>query len=267
MSVDVFSEAYRGGNGEPLVLLHGFTDTWRTWELVLPSLERRFDVLAPTLAGHAGGPRITDAVTADTLPDAVERAIDEAGWETAHLVGNSLGGFVALQLAARGRARSVTALAPAGGWARGEDSYKDTLQHFITVRDGLRPAVANADAIMSTDRGRRNATTFTTVNYQHISPRLLAHQLRGVIACTALDDLVTFAAREGYTLDAGAIDCPVRIVWGTSDRLLPWPSAAARYRTDWLPHADWIVLDSIGHCPQLDDPTTTSALITDFIIT
>jgi pimeloyl-ACP methyl ester carboxylesterase len=249
---------------EPLVLLHGFTDTPRTWELVMGSLERRFDVLAPALAGHAGGPRITGPITADTLPDAVERAMDAAGVETAHLAGNSLGGFVALQLAARGRARTVTALAPAGGWARDDDSYRETLQHFVTMRDGLRAAAPNADAIMESERGRRNATIYTTVNYQHIPGELLADQLRGVVGCTALDALVAYATEHGYTLDAGAIDCPVRIVWGTEDRLLPWPSAAARYRTDWLPHADWIVLDDVGHCPQLDVPTETSALIADF---
>src|SRR4051795_12594345 len=49
-----FTPAHRGGSGPPLVCLHGFTDTWRTWELVLPALERHHDVLAPTLAGHAG---------------------------------------------------------------------------------------------------------------------------------------------------------------------------------------------------------------------
>ena len=44
-------------------LLHGFTDTWRTWELVLPALERRFEVLAPTLPGHAGGPPLGGSAT------------------------------------------------------------------------------------------------------------------------------------------------------------------------------------------------------------
>lgn len=156
-------------------------------------------------------------------PALIVPTIYDAGWETAHLVGNSLGGFVALQLAARDRARSVTALAPAGGWARGDLSYRETLQHFPTMRDGLRPAAANADALMATDRGRRNATIFTTTNYQHIPADLLAHQLRGVLACTALDDLVAFATKAGYSLDASAITCPVRIVWGTSDRLLPTP--------------------------------------------
>ena len=56
--------------------------------------------------------------------------MDDAGFATAHLVGNSLGGYVALQLAARGRARSVVALAPAGGWAPGDESFRDALDHF-----------------------------------------------------------------------------------------------------------------------------------------
>ena len=76
--------------------------------------------------------------------------------------------------------------------------------------------------------------------------------------------MVAYATREGYRLDPGPIACPVRIVWGTDDRLLPWPSTAARFRTDWLPHADWIELDGIGHCPQLDVPIETAQLILSF---
>ena len=62
-------------------------------------------------------------------------------------------------------------------------------------------------------------------------------------------------------LDAERITCPVRIVWGLDDQLLPWPDAAVRYRRDWLPHADWVELDGVGHCPQLDVPLETAQLI------
>lgn len=58
--------------------------------------------------------------------------------------------------------------------------------------------------------------------------------------------------------------CPVRIVWGCSDRLIPLPVSAVRYRRDWLPTADWIELDDVGHAPQLDVPVETAALILDF---
>jgi pimeloyl-ACP methyl ester carboxylesterase len=68
---------------------------------------------------------------------------------------------------------------------------------------------------------------------------------------------------EGYRLEASRITCPVRIIWGTADRLLPWPRAAVRYRKE-LPGADWVELPNVGHCPQLDVPLETAQLILGF---
>ncbi len=244
--------------------LHGFLDTWRTWELILPALERRHDVLAPALAGHAGGPPIEGKINNATLADAVERAMDEAGLETAHFAGNSLGGHLALELAARGRALTVVALAPAGGWAPGDDSYKDTLSLQADLLPRVQGAAPQADAIMATPEGRRRATQYITVNFEHIPAELLAHQLRGAAGADAAPGLIDFAYREGWSLDTEKIACPVRIMWGTEDRLLPWPAAAARFRDDWLPQADWVVLDGVGHSPQLDVPLETAELILGF---
>jgi pimeloyl-ACP methyl ester carboxylesterase len=260
----VFTSSHRGGCGSPLVCLHGFTDTWRTWELVLQELERHHDVLAPTLLGHAGGPPLDGEVSDEALAEAIECAMDEAGFETAHIVGNSLGGYIALQLAARGRAESVVALAPAGGWAKGDESFKATLGFFATMRDLVKAAAPHAEAIVASAAGRRRATHFTATNFEHIPAELLAHQMQGAATCEAALPMIAYARREGYNLVAEKITCPVRIVWGSDDKLLPWPSAAARFRDDWLPHADWVVLDGIGHCPQLDIPLETAQLILGF---
>jgi pimeloyl-ACP methyl ester carboxylesterase len=248
----------------PLVCLHGFMDTSRTWELVGPALERRFEVMAPTLPGHAGGPPLPAALDDDVLADAVERAMDDAGIGEAMLVGNSLGGFVALKLAARGRARSVVAFAPAGGWARGDDSWRELLMLQASMHAAAKAAAPHAEAILATPEGRRRATQYITVRHEHIPAALLAHQLLGVATCEAAARLDEYATRISWELDAAAIACPVRIVWGTEDRLLPWPSAAARMRSDWLPHADWVELDGVGHCPQLDVPLEAAQLILDF---
>lgn len=247
-----------------MVCLHGFVDTWRTWELVLPALEREHDVLALTLAGHAGGPSLEGEITEGALADAVERQMDEAGIETAHLVGCSLGGFVALKLASRGRAKTVVALAPAGGWAPGDESFRDTLPFFTTMQDLLLAAVPHAETIMSTPEGRRRATEYVTVNFEHIPADMLAHQLRGAAGCTAATPLIEYAEREGWSLDAEKIACPVRIVWGAADRLFPWPAAAARFRNEWLPLADWVVLDDVGHAIHMDIPFEAAQLILDF---
>ena len=241
------------------MLLHGFTDTWRTWELALPALEERHEVLAPTLAGHAGGPPLERGEHGAL--DAIERAMDQAGFETADVAGNSLGGYLALKLAARGRASSVTAFAPAGGWAEGDESWRDSLEYFRRLREPLEAAAPHADAIASSPDGRRRATIDIAVNHEHIPPDLIAHQIRGAAACTGVEPLIEEATRKGWTLDPERVTCPVRVVWGAADRLLRWPGAAARYRDKWLPQADWVMLDDVGHCPQLDVPLETAQLI------
>ena len=261
----VFTPLHRGGSGSPLVLLHGFTDTWRTWELVLPRLERHHDVLAPTLAGHAGGPALGGSgVTETLLADEVERAMDAAGFGTAHVVGNSLGGYVALQLAARGRALSVVALAPAGGWAPGDQSFEEALAHFVRMDEALQAAVPHVDAIVARAEGRRLSTAHFAERFEHVPPELIAHLMCGAAACEAVRPFTDFARVHGWPLDAERISCPVRVVWGTADKLLEWPSAAARYRSE-LTWADWVELDAVGHCPQLDVPLETAELILGWI--
>ena len=187
----------------PLVLLHGFADAPTTWEKVLPLLGG--DVLAPPLPpGVRTGAEMLDALE-ERLPAGL---LDVAG--------NSLGGWLALKLAERGRARRVVALAPAGGWAAGDESPRDLLE--------MQRSLPHASAA-----------------------------------------LIDNALREGWPVEPERITCPVRVIWGTADPLLPWPRAAVRYRDEWLPHADWVVLDGVGHYPQLERPLETAQLIRDFV--
>ena len=113
---------YRAGEGEPLVLVHGFTATWRCWMPVVGELVPRFDVIAPTLHGHDGGPQPDRSDHAHSLThaaDHLERLLDDLGVDDAHFAGNSMGGALSLELAKRGRARSVVAISPGGGWNAG----------------------------------------------------------------------------------------------------------------------------------------------------
>ena len=235
-------------------------DSARTWELVLPALARTHDVLTPTLPGHAGGPPLAGEISDTLFCEAVEGAMDEAGFATAHVAGNSLGGFVALQLAARGRARSVVALAPAGGWKPGDDAPRRLLGFQRELQEQVRATAAFADAIVATPEGRRRATQLICEHFEHIPRELIADQLVAIARCEAAPALIDHAMGSSWELDPERITCPVRIVWGCADRLLPWPSAAARFR-EQMPHADWVELEGVGHAPQLDVPLETVQLI------
>ena len=243
------------------MLLHGFMETWRSWELALPALERHHDVLALTLAGHAGGPPLAPG-EADSVAvlTAVERAMDDAGFERAALAGNSLGGHLALRLAERDRAERVVAFAPAGGWAPGDDSSRALLDSQAELAARARAFAPQAAALLATSDGRRRVSEDLTVEYEHIPAELLDHLVAGIAACPAAEPLIEAARRDGWPLDPAKVTCPVRIAWGTEDRLLPWPSAAAALRAS-LPQADWIELEGVGHCPPLDVPQATAGLI------
>lgn len=158
----------------------------------------------------------------------------------------------------------MVALAPAGGWAAADESYRVTLQRQARVYELAKAAAPNADALLATGEGRRRATRYITERFEHIPMELLVHQLVGVARCDAAPALIARARSEGWPLEAESSTCPVRIVWGTADRVLPWPRAAARFRDHWIPTADWVELDGVGHCPQLDVPLETSQLILGF---
>jgi pimeloyl-ACP methyl ester carboxylesterase len=91
---------------------------------------------------------------------------------------------------------------------------------------------------------------------------LAAFRLAGAARCDA-EPLLEAALRDGWPFDESRITCPLRIVWGTADELLPWPEAAAGYRAR-LPHADWVVLEGAGHEPQLERPLETAELVLGF---
>ena len=104
----------RSGSGEPLLLLHGMGTSGRDFAAVLPELRARFDVLNVDLPGVGRSAHLARRPTVAAMTDVVERTLDHEGVGRVHVLGNSLGARVALELAVRGRARSVVAIAPSG---------------------------------------------------------------------------------------------------------------------------------------------------------
>ena len=89
----------------------------------------------------------------------------------------------------------------------------------------------------------------------------MVRQIVGAANCPAAMPLVKFARNPGFLVDSGRIDCPVRFIWGTSDQLLRWPDTAVRFQAEWFPESEFVELDGVGHCPQLEVPAETAEMI------
>ena len=252
--------------GEPVVLIHGFSATRGVWQPLLQTLERDHEVLAVNLAGHVGGPEIPEGteVSVGALIDAVERDMDTAGFQTAHLVGNSLGGWIALELAARGRARSVVAIAPAGGWEQGtrEEKRLRTMfarNHRLTTR--LLPRV---ERMVRRPRLRRLLLWQVAAYGERIPAAAAAQLVRDSVECSVYFDLMEAIMRDGPPRSFDGVTAPVLLVWGTRDRILPHKRYSERLR-GMLPEAEWVELRGLGHMPMSDDPELVARTITEFV--
>ncbi|MDQ4119018.1 MAG: alpha/beta fold hydrolase, partial [Actinomycetota bacterium] len=153
-------------------------------------IERRHRVLAPTLAGHLSGTPL--AVAPDHvvpfLVDDVEQTMSDTGMETAHIVGNSLGGWVALELARRGRARSVVALSPAGAWRRPRDLLRLRVLFAVGGAMGSHPVVRRL--LTATPMVQRAALRRVSERPERMSAGEVDDMLDDLAGCAVLPDLL-----------------------------------------------------------------------------
>jgi pimeloyl-ACP methyl ester carboxylesterase len=254
--------SYKGGSGEPMLLLHGFTDTWRAWTPVLSALEARHAVFAPTLPGHHGGEPFGDDVpmTIAASLDKLERQMDAEGIERAHIVGNSLGGWAALELGARGRALSVVALCPGGGWEAGSKEERSVRRYFRQNDLMLRRGRALLHTPARRPRLRHLALRELVANPSNVSASAACAMFEGAAQCAIVKDALELSRRGDMFGDLEEIDCRVRIAPGTKDRLIRWPSHYTRMQA-MLPDAEYVPLDGCGHLPMWDDPEQVARVI------
>lgn len=254
---------YRAGDGPPLLLIHGFTGTWRAWGPLPGLLAEQFDVLAPTVAGHTGGPPL--AAQGDPIAgiaDSLEAMLDEVGWERSHVAGWSMGGQLSLELAKRGRARSVCAVAPGG--AHGDD-LADEIKRLgkLFRRDhGAAKRGARVTArLMASGGFRRVALRNQMINGSRVSAAegtaMTAAFAETPIFAPFLDHI---AAGERRLEGLDAIDVPVTVAWGDTDRVLPRERHEPFFRQR-LPQARFVTLKKAGHTPFWDAPERVADVI------
>lgn len=255
-SVPEVSSSFRSGTGEPLVLVHIGANPWLKWEPVLPLLTPHFDVFVPVLPGFPGGPPLPADASLRTMVDAVEAAMDEAGIETAHIAGNSMGGWLAMELADRGRARTALALSPGGGWP--ENRFGRLRRFFLwnwrlnrtsgpllpfalrfspVRRWGMRLVVANPKGLTATQAVHIGRDTMDAD-----WPRLL--------------EIMREESLPAYP-DPGV---PTVLAWCEQDRITPLLHDSPAWRRA-VPHAEFRVLSGLGHIPMFDAPELLARMI------
>jgi pimeloyl-ACP methyl ester carboxylesterase len=248
---------HRGGSGEPLVLIHGIGHTWRGWKPMLPRLEQRFDVLAVDLPGFGRSPSLPEGTepTPEALADAVEQAMDDAGFERATICGNSLGGWIALELARRGRAGSVVAISPAGLLHRREKAWG---RHMLLAMRWSVRNLPGREPLLRTAFGRVLFAAPVTARPWRVDPGDFPEVIRLFAEAPGFEATLPHTF-EGQPKGLTELDVPVTILWGTQDLLL-LPRQARRFER-LIPNAELRYLEGLGHTPMSDDPELLAELI------
>ncbi len=240
----------RRGGGEPLVLIHPLGAELVVWEPLLDLLARERDVIAVDLPGFGGSAPLSNGAqpTPRVLAAAIGAFMDQVGIERAHVAGNSLGGWVALELAKAGRALSVTGLATAGLWRRplGPRAGAD-------VRRIGRAALPLLPLLLRTGRGRSLLLRSAVGHPERVPPAAAARLVRSYITSQGFEG-ANAAMRADVFSGVEDIRVPVTLAWAELDRLVKPPREVAR---GWSTE----VLRGCGHIPTWDDPEQVARLL------
>jgi pimeloyl-ACP methyl ester carboxylesterase len=240
----------------PLVLLHGVTNTARVWDGVVPHLDG-FDLLVPTAAGHRGGPPKRGTVTISSLVDDVEVMLDDAGLDQAHIAGNSMGGWMAIELARRGRALSVCAFSPAGCWTPGDSDMRRATSTIGRGRARAKALEGLAPHALKVGFLRRRLLRDAAAHADRLTPEQAMEMVRDLIECDAAEDLL---ATTEHLHPLHPLPCPVTVAWPGKDRIAPLSVNGETCRAR-IPAADFFMLEDVGHVPMLDDPELCAQVI------
>jgi pimeloyl-ACP methyl ester carboxylesterase len=248
----------RTGHGEPLVLLHGMGSSRRDFTAVVPALAERFDVLALDLPGAGRSRHLDERPTVAAMTDAVERTLDADGVGRVHVLGNSLGARIALELAVRGRARSVVAIAPSGLNVPPERVFQGT--GMALARVAMRTAAPLIEPLSRSALGRAALLAPLKARPWSTSPEEAIGAREGFADTRDYWRTLFFGLLADVPRGMDRIECPVTLVQGTAD----WIASGQTVRyLPMIPGSRFRPLLAAGHAPQSDRPATIVRLVAE----
>jgi pimeloyl-ACP methyl ester carboxylesterase len=254
---------FLGGEGSPLVLVHGLGGAASNWTELAPLLSRSHRLLVPDLPGHGGSAALPAVAGLGPFADRVALVAEREGMLPAPVVGHSLGGMVALRLALR-RPRDVSAVVLAGsaGLSIGNVWGRELLSVFTAVRPG-RVAARYRAWVARSPLLRRLVFGFVSVADP---PGLTDTAVEGFLAAQLLHTDVDSAWRalraDDPRQELEALQCPVLVLWGAEDVQLPLDDAFEYTRRL---HARLRVIPGCGHLLIGERPEACADAIERFL--
>lgn len=237
---------------EVILLIHGMGSASTAWQPIVEDLETYFTVVTVDLPGHGLTPMDeTQPMDPKALANSVFATMNTLGFEKFHVVGNSLGGWIALEMAAMDPSAilSLTGLAPAGLW----------LKPFVARYPGTAIARIMASSMKVVSPLLLHYEWARKIGFENVSPRW-----REFSYGLCLDASKAMAMAAGYYPAWDALlrkrfdqdvpeSVPVTVIFGDSDKTLP--AATCQERSLLPTHATWMIFSECGHAPMWDHPT------------
>ena len=246
----------RAGHGEPLLLLHGIGSTRDDFSALLPRLAEHFDVLSLDLPGHGESPAGTWPPTVAALTDAVEADLDARGLQRVHILGNSLGARIGIELAARHRARSVVAISPSGLGLPAERVHQGLL--MSTARTLMHTFRFTIAPLATSQVGRTLLLAGMRARPWEASEAEALTMRDGFADATGFWAMLWWAILQDVPAGLHRIDSPVILAQGSVD--VVGAGQTPRYLA-LIPGSRFELLPGSGHAPQSDAPDAIIALV------
>jgi pimeloyl-ACP methyl ester carboxylesterase len=256
------------GQGPDVLLLHGLGSTRASLFETAATLSTRYRVHAPDLPGFGSSCKPAfGAYNASWFAEIMLAMLDELDIATAHVVGNSLGGRIAIEMGLRApeRISALGLLCPAVAWIR---RGLHPLVRLMRPELGLlphglrRPMVASQFWALFYDRDQIDPAVGDLVvdEFRRIYHSAGARYAFWTSARNIyLEDPF---GRNGFYPRLATLQPPAMFVWGNHDSVVP--AAFSRHVRKWLPHAEQVTIDACGHVPQVERPEETNELLMRF---
>jgi pimeloyl-ACP methyl ester carboxylesterase len=255
------------GSGQPIVFIHGLGGSWQNWLEQLPVFAREHRVIAFDLPGFGASDMPAEKITIPGYGRFVDALLDELGVSAAAVVGNSMGGFIGVEMAIRFPQRvERLALVSAAGlsieYQRNERALAllNTFDNRLAAYTGW--VASRSDTLARRPRARQMIFGIVAHRPDLLPAPLVAEQVRGSGKpgfVPALDALTDYPIRDRL----GEIACPVLIVWGSKDKLVPARDADEFARL--IPNARKVVWPETGHVAMLERPAAFNGLLEAFL--